>query len=364
MMPRVKSGVQPRNEIWYTSTDGNVVVLYTTAGFGAPFKSNTYENGQGVIKFDGDVTTIIESAFVERLNLASIIIPEGVTTIKSNAFASCTSLASITLPEGLTAIGSNVFNGCSALTSIAIPEKVTAIGSYAFHGCTSLTTIVCLAKTAPTVPSTVFGSSTDYYAGRSTYDSSENALYVPEDATGYNKGYWNSVLCSGSTCGFSVIPYEKRNRYIRYKSNNGSKISFSGLSVVSNTYGVTGAPLGLLELSEDLISIPSYVCESSKTKLHRIYFPESLATIEEHAFDGCSGLTLVKLPQAVKSVGAYAFSPCRSLHTAYSYPKDPPTAGSGIFNSVASGFVVYVPTGSESAYKAATNWSNYTIQGF
>lgn len=338
--------------------------MNATSGFGATFKSNTYKNGQGVIKFNGDITTIGEAAFAGRTSLASITLPKGVKTIESTAFADCKSLKSITLPEGLTTIRINAFNACSALTSIAIPENVTAIGSYAFHGCTSLTTIVCLAKTAPTVSSTTFGSSTDYYAGRSVYDSSENALYVPEDATGYNASYWNSVLCSGSKCGFSVIPYEKRNRYIRYRSNNGSKISFSGLSVVSNTYGVTGAPLGLLKLSEDLISIPSYVCERNRTTLHRIYFPESLTTIEEHAFDLCTGLTLVKLPQAVKSVGASAFNHCASLHTAYSYPKDPPTAGSGIFSSVASGFVVYVPTGSESAYKAATNWSNYTIQGF
>lgn len=359
-MPRDRAN----SEILYTSTDGKVVELNATSGFGATFKSNTYKNGQGVIKFNGDITTIGESAFSGRTSLASITLPKGVKTIESNAFAECKILTSITLPEGLTTIRINAFNGCSALTSIAIPEKVTSIGSYAFSGCTSLTTIVCLAKTAPTVSSTTFGGATDYYAGLSTYDSSENALYVPEDATGYNESYWNSVLCSGSKCGFSVIPYEKRNRYIRYRSNKGSKISFSGLSVVSNTYGVTGAPLGLLELSEDLISIPSYVCDSSRTKLHRIYFPESLTTIEEHAFTGCSGLTLVKLPQAVTSVGTYAFSPCRSLHTAYSYPKDPPTAGDGIFNSVASGFVVYVPTGSESAYRAATNWSDYTIQGF
>ena len=62
----------PSNEIWYTSSNGNVIKPYSgyfnsnaTAmqTFGANITSNTYENGVGVITFDGDVTTIGGSAF-------------------------------------------------------------------------------------------------------------------------------------------------------------------------------------------------------------------------------------------------------------------------------------------------------------
>ena len=53
----------PSNEIWYTSSDGNVIEPNKTDVFGTNITSNTYENGVGVITFDGDVTTIGGSAF-------------------------------------------------------------------------------------------------------------------------------------------------------------------------------------------------------------------------------------------------------------------------------------------------------------
>ncbi|MBR5465669.1 MAG: leucine-rich repeat domain-containing protein, partial [Alistipes sp.] len=154
----------PSNQIWYTSTDGNIVTPNKTDGFGVAIKSNTYTDGKGVITFEGDVTTIGYAAFrdctslasitipegvtkIERdafkscTSLASITIPEGVTTIERDAFARCTSLASITIPEGVTKIGDNPFRDCISLASITLPEGLTTIGRYAFQGCTSLASI-------------------------------------------------------------------------------------------------------------------------------------------------------------------------------------------------------------------------------
>jgi hypothetical protein len=51
------------NEIWYTSTDGNIITPYKKDVFGANIVSNTYENGKGIITFDGEVTSIGDSAF-------------------------------------------------------------------------------------------------------------------------------------------------------------------------------------------------------------------------------------------------------------------------------------------------------------
>jgi hypothetical protein len=84
------------NEIWYTSSDENVVTPYATDVFGANIVSNTYENGKGVITFDGDITSIGESAFADCSGLTSITIPNRVTTIRREAFSGCSSLNSIT----------------------------------------------------------------------------------------------------------------------------------------------------------------------------------------------------------------------------------------------------------------------------
>jgi hypothetical protein len=58
------SGATPDPDcvIYYTSSDGNIITP-TTSYFGAYITSNTYENGQGCITFNGKVTKISSYAF-------------------------------------------------------------------------------------------------------------------------------------------------------------------------------------------------------------------------------------------------------------------------------------------------------------
>ena len=86
----------PDNEIWYTSSDGNIVTPYDTNVFGANIVSNTYENGKGIIKFDNSVTSIGICAFLDCSYLTSIAIPNSVTSIGYGAFGYCFALTSIT----------------------------------------------------------------------------------------------------------------------------------------------------------------------------------------------------------------------------------------------------------------------------
>ncbi len=83
------------DEIWYTSTDGKIVTPYDPDAFDVAIVSNTYENGKGVIKFDGNLTSIGKSAFNAKENLSSVMIPHKVTSINDSAFGSCTNLMNI-----------------------------------------------------------------------------------------------------------------------------------------------------------------------------------------------------------------------------------------------------------------------------
>ena len=204
----------PANEIWYTSTDGEVVTPYWeideegNSVFGANIISNTYENGKGVITFDGDVTSVGYGAFCDCSSLTSITIPDSVTSIGDYAFLDCTNLAefkgkfaskdgrclivdgvlnsfapaglteyiipdgissigdyafvgcsnlvSITIPDSVSSIEDQAFDGCSSLASITIPEGVTSIGVFAFGNCTSLAEVYCKPTTPPTGNSYMF----------------------------------------------------------------------------------------------------------------------------------------------------------------------------------------------------------------
>jgi hypothetical protein len=200
------------NEIWYTSNDGNVITPYKSDVFGANIINNTYENGKGVITFDGDVTSIGAAAFVNLLNLTSIAIPNSVTIIGAGAFYWCCELTSVNIPNGVasigysafetcarltsvtignhvTSIGERAFKDCFSLTSITIPNSVTSIGDDAFDGCYGLTSIICEAVTPPTL------------GAHFSPLKSITAIYVPDESveaykTATNWSYYSSVIQS------------------------------------------------------------------------------------------------------------------------------------------------------------------------
>ncbi len=170
-LPMQGGSVMRTNEIWYTSTDGNIVEPYWPRDdfgnsiFGANIVSNTYENGRGVIKFDGDVTKIGGGTFDSCSTLESITIPNSVEEFGVNPFLVCSSLAKFegkfasadgrclidegklisfapsglseyAIPEGISEIGDCAFFNCSSVILSAIPEGVTTIGESAFFRCT------------------------------------------------------------------------------------------------------------------------------------------------------------------------------------------------------------------------------------
>ena len=150
------------------------------------------------------VTEIGSTAFYKCSSLASIMIPEGVTYIGRAAFSGCSSLTSITIPEGVTNINESVFYNCLSLASIVIPASVTKIDNQAFILCKSLMTITCKGVTAPSCTYYTFGDRFPEYTGSNTYNTGENKLYVPANATGYEESYWLTTLCNSSKCGFTL----------------------------------------------------------------------------------------------------------------------------------------------------------------
>lgn len=133
-------GSVPSDEIWYTSSDGNIVTPTTTRSL-PEIDTNTYSDGKGVIKFKTDVTSIGEWAFQNCTGLTSITIPNSVTSFGRYAFSGCSGLTSITIPNSITSIGSYAFSGCSKLSSIEILNNVTSIGQCAFEYCSGLSSV-------------------------------------------------------------------------------------------------------------------------------------------------------------------------------------------------------------------------------
>jgi hypothetical protein len=164
------------NEIWYTSSDGNIVTPKKTDVFGVNIVSNTYEDGNGVIKFDNSVTSIGENAFQNCSSLTSVTIPSSVTRIGAFAFQVCKSLTSVAIPNNVTSIGWGAFDSCSSLTSVSIPNGVTEIGIALFGGCFSLTSI--------TIPNNVTS------IGNMAFDNCSSLTSITYEGT---QEQWNSI---------------------------------------------------------------------------------------------------------------------------------------------------------------------------
>ena len=128
------------DEIWYTSSDGNIVTPYKASSL-PTIVSNTYVDGKGIIKCASDITNIGDQAFGWCSSLTSVTIPNSVTSIGNNAFTSCTGLSSMMIPNSVTSILTNAFYGCRGLTSVTIPNSITSIGDNVFNFCNSLTDI-------------------------------------------------------------------------------------------------------------------------------------------------------------------------------------------------------------------------------
>ena len=166
----------PNNIIKYKGTAK--VTPYDTTVFGANYidAESTFdsETGEGVLVFDGDVTSIGNRGFYQCTSLTSLTIPNSVTSIGDLAFWRCSSLTSVEIPNSVTSIGGGAFYACGGLTSVIvdkknsvydsrnncnaiietatntliagcqstiIPNSVTSIGYGAFYYCWSLTSV-------------------------------------------------------------------------------------------------------------------------------------------------------------------------------------------------------------------------------
>ena len=94
-------------------------------------------------------------------------------------------------------------------------------------------------------------------------------------------------------------------------------------------------------------------------KLSSITIPEGVGEIGEFAFVCCSALVSATLPSTLSTMGIHVFRDCTSLASVFCLASTPPTGGSNMFNSNASGRKIYVPAGSVGDYKTAAYWSSY-----
>ena len=238
-------------------------------------------------------------------SLSSIIIPDSVTSIGNYAF-SCTSLSSIVIPDSVISIGEGAFTCCS-LSSIVIPDSVTSIGNCAFTRCSSLSSIV--------IPDSV----TSIGNGAFLYCSSLKSISIPKSVICLkgNPFYgWNGKLeCFSKNFMYEcdILFNKDKSRIISFRNQKQTSYVIPNSVTSIGDYAFYGcSSLVEVVIPNSVTSIGNYVFRECSS-LSSIVIPDSVTSIGEGAFHGCNSLSSIVIPNSVTSIGEGAFSDCSSL---------------------------------------------------
>ena len=109
----------------------------------------------------------------------------------------------------------------------------------------------------------------------------------------------------------------------------------------------------------DNTEIPDYAFKDCDS-LTSIVINNTITTIGCEAFYSCSGLTEITIPDSVEYIDDRAFYSCGGLESITCEATVPPTLGEDVFSGTEC--LIYVPSTSVNAYKAAENWGDYDSQ--
>lgn len=310
----IASGICGNNLTWRLTEEGELII----EGIGSMFD---YPSLQNVPWYD----------YAESIQ--SVVVKEGVNSIGSRAFACCENLASVSIPEGVVSIGERAYMDCSGLTSVRIPTSVTKIGMYAFSGCDKITdfyigniewwldygvkgfthegnTNLFIGDDLLTdlvIPSTVNSIPSEAFRNCNSIETVkfDNGVTEIGDRAFQNCSNLISVDIPESMCQIGQDAFEGTAWYDNHPD---------GVLYVGNwLYGYKGEMPEDFELvvQEGTMGIVDYAFEGC-TNLIRVTIPESTQYIGEAAFIS-SGLILATMSEGVKSIAGGAFWGCGSL---------------------------------------------------
>ncbi len=346
------------NYLTYTSANK---VTPNCAGAKVSVLSNTWENGEGLIVFDGPLTTISDSMFAECKDLTSVTIPDSVTSIGYAAFLYCSALTSIIIPDSVISIGQSAFDACVSLKSVEIGNGVTSIGESAFYGCSSLESVT-IPNGVTSIGKTVFischslknvtipDSVTSIKDGAFKNCSSLTSIIIPDSVISIGDSAFSG--CSGLTSITIPGSITAINNYAFYGCSGLTSVTIGNSVTSIGNYAFSGcSSLTNVTIGNSVTSIGNYAF-SGCSSLASVTIPDSVTSIGYAAFLGCSSLASVTIPYSVTLIDEWAFSKCSRL-TSVTIPKSVTSIELGTFQDCSALTSVTIPNSITSIGKQA-----------
>ena len=307
-----------------------------------------------------EVKTIKSYAFAQS-NITKIIIPANVTKIEDYAFSACRKLTEITIENANIVIAKQAFDGCDKVTTVTIPanaieyiaqvvlKNVTitsgeikagafedcltltnvtiypdvVVNADAFDGCTGITTLTAPTSALAVVPAdkvatlTINSIDADIEVGTMLAYKDLKKLIIVADAAEHAI----DDLATATTVTEASIPAWAITKM---------PASLTKLTIAS---GVVADSAELPELktlifADGVTAIGDGVFADYIT-LTSVSLPETLTTIGNNAFSGCTALTTLDLSW-VTTIGNEAFAGCTKLNRVTTTSLE--TIGDGAFS--------------------------------
>ena len=377
----------PDNEIWYITTNGLMNGLYDNLDFGADIIEHTYDDGLGVIRFDGAVTKLdfMRGDFIEK-----VILPETIEYINGNPFSNSPCLSEIsgklasedgrclilngkihsfasagleeyTTPEGVDRIGSIAFASMKSLKKLVISEGVEVIGREAVFNNPSLEEVY-LPLTLKNIEGYAFAWSPNIkkFYGNTDFVSEDGYALLVDNYNGMGlkfmvsfasgagltsydipagvEGLENYTFCQSETLSSVTFPEglvyfgpETFYKTFEIESISGPDVMNDNRSLVVDNTLLFVADKGLTEyIVPDCVTSLGYMVFANKKYLEEVKMSDNITHVEGIGYLFCysHNLKTVTVSARMEDLGYDPFGTsgyeCSSLETIYMRAPTPP----------------------------------------
>ena len=277
--------------------------------------SNTLIEGCKNTIIPNSVTSIGNYAFVDRSGLTSVTIPNSVTSIGEGAFFYCSDLTSVTIPNSVTSIDDTAFSGCDKLTKVTMENpNPLAIESYTFPNCANATLYV------PRGSKAAYKAADNWKKFKAIVEISPIIDFADANVKALCVANWDTDG-DGELCESEAEDVTSLGEVFKQKAIIRS--------------------FDELQYFKGLTSISDYAFDYC-TSLTSVTIPNSVTSIGDFAFHYCEGLNSVTIPNSVISIGKYAFFACKSL-TSITIPNSVTSLGESAFEYCQSSTSITIP---------------------
>jgi hypothetical protein len=267
------------------------------------------------VTFDVNLATIGDHAFYKCSSLATLGWNLSPSAIGAYAFFGC-ALEEIVLPSGLRSIGDYAFAECESLSSVVVPAYVDVIGNHAFHNM-RLDLVILVKRTSAGDGYSPYWNSGDPvvygYSSRGDDGIFRYALKTDGSAVilGRSEGNAEATLTIPTT--IDGHPVERLVAFAFADDTIVQTILAAIPALEEGTFlratALTHVSFGTGTVVE---SIGAFAFEGC-TSLVTLTVPDTVSLIGAESFYGCTGLQSIYIPKTVTYVRAYAFTGCTNV---------------------------------------------------